>query len=159
MPHTYPLLPLLLLVAGTASAGELPARRPGLWETTVSIASMAGSAPAMRMCIDAATDDLLSRDESRGQRCQRVEVRREGERYRIRAVCRLAATTSTTEGFFEGDFSRRYHGELQTHYAPAQRGVAPTKVLLDGRWLGPCPADLRPGDMLLPDGRRVPLRP
>lgn len=149
----------LVVAAAQAAAAEpdLPKRKPGLWETTVSMPGMPGGAmPAMKMCIDAATDDLVGGPNGAGrEHCEKVDIRHESARYVIESVCRFGETKTHTTGWFEGSFDSDYHGELNTTYDPPMQGMKDGKVVIAGRWLGACPADMKPGDMLLPNGMKI----
>jgi hypothetical protein len=48
---------ILLLVANTALADQLPQRKPGLWQVTMSMQGK--TVPVSRLCIDAATESAL----------------------------------------------------------------------------------------------------
>ena len=50
---------LLVLAAGLALAAELPKRKPGLWEMTLSSPDSKRPPRSARYCIDAATEALL----------------------------------------------------------------------------------------------------
>lgn len=153
------LAALLAAAASTVSVADtdLPKRKPGLWETTVSMPSMPGGAmPAVKMCIDAKTDDLVGGPNGAGRKhCEKVDIRRDGARYVIDSVCSFGNTRTRTTGWFEGSFDSDYRGEMDTVYDPPMQDMKSSKVLISGRWLGACPADMKPGDLLLPNGVKV----
>lgn len=156
--HRPALAVLLALVASGATASpDLPKRKPGLWETTVSMPAMPGGAmPAIKMCIDEKTDDLVGGPNGAGrENCEQVDIRREGARYVIESKCRFGETQTHTTGWFEGSFDSDYKGELNTEYSPPMQGMKNGKVLIAGRWLGACPADMQPGDLLMPNGMKI----
>jgi len=41
-----------------------------------------------------------------------------------------------------------YHVETQGRFDPPLAGLAETHTVQDAKWTGPCPADMRPGDMV-----------
>ena len=57
---------------------------------------------------------------------------------------------------FTGDTS--YHTETKSTYDPPAKGMPSGNSTVDGRWTGPCPAGMQPGDAVLPDGRKVNMR-
>ena len=136
--HRPALAVLLALVAsGATAAPDLPKRKPGLWETTVSMPAMPGGAmPAIKMCIDEKTDDLVGGPNGVGrENCEQVDIRREGARYVIESKCRFGETKTHTTGWFEGSFDSDYKGELNTEYSPPMQGMKNGKVLISSRQL------------------------
>ncbi|TCO78888.1 uncharacterized protein DUF3617 [Plasticicumulans lactativorans] len=135
------------------AADDMPRRKSGLWEVTTQIGGTEGrTMPAIQQCIDAATDDLMrSRGEQMSREmCSKHEMRREGGRIVIDSVCRIGETTSTTRGYFEGDFETAYRGEIAVSYDPPMAGMKASSMTLQARWLGPCQPGQKPGDVIMP---------
>jgi len=148
----------LLLAAGLAAAlpaaaanfADYPPRRPGLWEMTID--SGRGQQQVVQYCVDAATDAALQKmgQASMGGMCSRVEMHRTGATLTADATCRMANSEVTTHSVttFTGDTAS--HTVSTSHFNPPMAGgMADSKMTQDGRWLGACAADMRPGDMII----------
>jgi hypothetical protein len=145
-----PLLMLLPLTATAASTADLPKRKPGLWEIKQDVEGVpAGAMPPIQQCIDATTDDLL---QQRGQRmakasCSRLDAMREGNRMIVHSVCSLGQSNAIADSVFSGDFNTTYRAEIRTRYSPPFQGLTQMATTMEAKWLGPCPGDMRPGDV------------
>jgi hypothetical protein len=63
--------------------------------------------------------------------------------------------TSKVTMTIRGDTS--VHAESQTTYTPAIDGVTDSSSIIDAKYLGSCPAGMKPGDMIGEDGKIVHL--
>jgi hypothetical protein len=150
-----PAVAAVLAAAASASAQELPARRPGLWEVTLQTTN--APSQTVRQCIDEKTDAAMQRF-TQGldlKHCSRNSWRRDGERHLGEAECRLGASTMTSRSVFSGDFSRSYRGEIDSRYQPPVAGVGHAKVTIVARWVGACPAGWTGGDIEVPGMGRM----
>ena len=141
--------------AGAAAAQQLPTRKPGLWQITMQVTN--APSQTMRQCIDARTDPQMQRfgQGVSQEQCVRNTMQRDGDRYVGESECRVGATTITSRSVFAGDFGKAYRGEVESRYVPPMAGVSQSKVTVNARWIGACPAGWRPGDMELPNMGRV----
>ena len=65
-----------------------------------------------------------------------------------------------TRAEFSGDFTRAYTVDVKTTFTPPQQGVAKSNSRLEFERIGECPAGVKAGDVVLPDGRVIdPSRP
>lgn len=150
--------------ASPAAGATLPARKPGLWEVTLAAHAAQGPGSAMqpevtvRQCTSAAVEPvmllaLLPAHEN----CSRTQVTRrsgQGGGHEIATTC--STHQSPVQGRMElwGDLRSVYAGTFSVHFPQApQNNVGP--VRFQGRWLGPCGAGQRAGDMRLPNGITV----
>lgn len=144
----------LLVVSAACAAPDVPRRKSGLWETSITTAGVPAGVVS-QMCIDEKSDDLAQSLAAQGtQACSKNEVRRDGNRVVTESVCRTGATTTTTRGVFTGDFASAYAGELTSSFDPPMGGIRDGKTLIKARWTGPCKADMRPGDVIMPGGMK-----
>lgn len=146
-----------LTATGPALALDYPPRKPGLWE--MSVGDAGGKAPpqVMQQCIDAATDQLL-RDMGQGMgkdMCSKQEMRSEGPRLVIDSVCKIGASTSTTHAVMTGDFGSSYRMDMKSSYSPPLGGRSEASTFIETKWVGPCKADQKPGDMVMPGGMKM----
>jgi hypothetical protein len=142
----------LTLVAPLALAQEMPARKAGLWQLSMTVSG----APAqnIRHCIDEKTDKQMQQLGQGMDRnaCSRNEWRQDGDRYIGESECRFGPSTTTTKTVFQGDFSKSYKGEIEGRIDPPMGGMSQTRTTITARWVGACPAGWKPGDMEMPGG-------
>ncbi|HMK79109.1 MAG TPA: DUF3617 family protein [Xanthobacteraceae bacterium] len=153
-------LPLLLICVTPAFAAEMPARKAGLWEMKMTVEGRGIAMPAIQQCIDAATDKQMNTlGASMGpQQCSKKDVQVSGSTVTVDAVCSVGGMTATSHAFITGDFNSAYVVKVNSTRAggPAAPGVpAEANMTIEAKWLGPCKADQRPGDMIMANGMKV----
>jgi hypothetical protein len=150
----------LLYLCAQALAIDLPKRKSGLWDIKISRASSNHPPQAMQMCIDQKTDNMaLQMAETIGkQACSKQSIRREGSKIVGDSVCQIGETTATSHSVFSGAFDQSYRGEIRSKYDPPLMGKSENLTVIEARWTGPCKADQKPGDMIMPNGMKVNIR-
>lgn len=162
-PSSLPMLRLLVLgsALGAAATGALaldyPARKPGLWEMAMQSDAAGGKMPVMRIqqCIDAATDKALRDMGSDETACSASELRADGDKLIVDSVCSTEGSQVTMRGVMTGDFHTAYRMENHSTYRPPLAGQAKGTMVIDAKWLGPCKAGQKPGDMVMPGGMKM----
>lgn len=157
------LLALTALVAAGMSAAamalDLPKRKSGLWEVKTSMPDMPAQMQqtAIKMCVDEKSDDITQQmaDAEAKQNCSKSEIKRDGERWVIHSVCKEQGITMTTDGVFSGKFDSAYKAEMKAAYQPPIQGMASSRMVMDARFLGACPAGMKAGEILLPNGQKI----
>ena len=148
------LLVAFSIVGGTALGDELPHRKPGLWEIVTTDAASKRAPMIQRMCLDRETDALLNKmGMSAGQQaCAKNDVHVSGNRVTVHAVCDMGSTQLTSDGVitYSGDSS--YRNEMHGKFQPPMAGLAETHTVQEGKWTGACPADMKPGDVVMSQG-------
>jgi len=145
------LVTLAALLPVAAGAADLPRRKSGLWE--ISTAARDGQSMAAQMCVDQKTDDLTRQLASAGVTCSKQNVKRESAtRYVIDSVCQFGESTATSRAIFTGSFDSRYDVDISAKYAPPMMGMSEGRSKISARWLSPCKAGQRAGDVILPNG-------
>lgn len=142
---------ILVLSPLAFAAPNMPARKPGLWEISMQMPNLP-QPMVSQQCIDEKTDDLMQQrgQERAQQQCSKNTVRNEGSQVVVDSVCTFDKTTATTHAVFSGDFKSNYRGEISTTYAPPMHGMASSRQILTAKWLGPCKAGQKPGDVTMP---------
>lgn len=155
---TLPLLAVAAIfpppagAAGAAAAVDVPLRKPGLWEIRMQSAQLPGTEMTIQQCIDRNTDSLLQqRVANEKADCSAIDVRRDGERVTLHAVCRIEGTTATSDASYTGNFASGYQGEMRSRYEPPLYGISETRMTQVARWLGACKPGQKPGDVIMPD--------
>jgi len=143
-----------------ASPAGPPSRKAGLWTQSIVSDKMQQT---IKMCLDAAADAKMkwwgSSQAGRSASCTEEKVTpRLGGGWDFHSVCRTGATgTVTSDGSAMGDFGSHYKVEVNTVTAGStmQQANGPRTVSIEATWEGPCPADMKPGDIELPGGMRL----
>lgn len=143
---------LLLVVAGAAPvfAAELPPRKAGLWEMKTTVSS--GRTISMQQCVDAKTDEVMqATSAANAQRdCSKRDVQKSGNTITINSVCTMAGKPRTAHTVITGSFDSGY-----TMAITSQTDAAPRTMNIEAKWLGPCAADQKPGDTIMPNGAKM----
>jgi hypothetical protein len=148
----------LILAASFAQAQEVPKRKSGLWEIKRMSTRTDDRPTTSQMCVDEATDNPLSRlaEGMRSESCQIEKMSRDGDKLVIDATCKLRQkSASKTHAVITGKFDSAYKIESKSTYDPPLAGMEEGHAVLEAKWTGPCQADQRPGDIILPGGKKV----
>jgi Protein of unknown function (DUF3617) len=146
---------LVLLVMMPAHAAELPSRKSGLWQVKTSIGGSNVPAPVIKQCIDAATDQMMqsSAGPFAPAVCPDRDVQRSENSITIDSTCMLDGKPATAHSVITGSFDSAY-----TMTVTSQRpDIADGKMTMtmDAKWLGPCAADQKPGDIIMSNGMKI----
>jgi len=137
-------------LVNAAAAADLPKRKSGLWEMKTQMEGMPSHGP-MQMCVDQTSDNLM---QQRGPRekpdCSVMDVNRAGGKVTIHSVCKFEGTTATTDAVITGDFESGYRSDMKIRYSPAKQGMGDMHMIQEAKWLGPCKAGQKPGDVMMP---------
>lgn len=145
------LIGLFITSAWAETPKDMPKRKSGLWQ--LSMKMDAGPAPMrMQQCVDEKSDDLMQQqgEKQTQANCSKNAYNKTGNRINIESVCKLGETTATTQAVFTGDFSSAYRGEINSSYSPPLHGMKASKQTIEAKWLGPCKAGQKPGDVMMP---------
>lgn len=141
-----------LLLAATASAADTPLRKPGLWEVKTTMEDR-GRAVTVQQCVDAATDQMLqsSAGPFSAPLCTAREVQQSEGGMTIDSRCTFNGNPASAHAVVTGSFDSAY-----TMSVTAEGDDLPaTKMTMEGKWLGACAADQRPGDVVMANGVKV----
>ncbi len=160
-----PVFALLLGVSVAAAAQDFPKMRAGLWQTTTMTrdanpANGAAASHVSTICLDDGVQKLMmqmSQGMMRGM-CSKHDLRITGNTVVGDAVCEMMGSQISTRSVmkFSGDLS--YHTEAHMAYDPPLAGKKDADSIVDGKYMGPCPAGMTPGDMRLPGGQTINIR-
>lgn len=136
------------------AAGAI-AREPGLWEVRTSIEGSKAPVRMVRQCIDAVTDRMLQ--SSAGpfdpSACEERNVQKSAHATAMDFTCTVGGKPATAHTVASGNFDSTYTMTV-TAESPALPGGRMV-MSMDAKWLGPCAADDRPGDIVLSNGVRI----
>lgn len=140
--------------AAPAAQAEAPVRKAGWWEMTSAMGPMPPQ--TVHTCVDAASEAKagMVRPSTQGDGCTSTPPRRTSGGWEFAITCQSADTTMETNGKITGDLATRYRLESTSKLTPPPMpGMEEMKVVIDGRWLGACPAGRKAGDTVGPDGQ------
>jgi hypothetical protein len=148
------LIPALLCGA-PAFAGEELSRKPGLWEVKTSIDNANAPARVVQQCIDASTDAMLQSVAGpfNAAACERSDAQHAADATTIDFKCNVAGKAATAHTVVSGSLDSAYTMTVtaQSERIPNGRMV----MMMNGKWLGSCTADQKPGDVVLANGVKI----
>jgi hypothetical protein len=142
--------------AATISVATGPQQASGFWAQNVSDRH---GVRTVRYCLDGvAASALAAFDRQLSGRCSKHAIARAADgTWRFSTSCDMGAGGKVaTEGVMRGDFGSHYFVEAQSQTVGAADAAAngPNRILADLQRLGDCPRDMKPGEVVLPDGKR-----
>jgi Protein of unknown function (DUF3617) len=146
---------LALIGVMPALAEELPARKPGLWEIKMMFENRNVPGQTMQQCIDASTDQIMQSNLGPNVQsaCSKRDVQRTANAITIDSTCTVAGKTTTSHAVITGSLDSAYTMTATSDSAALPGGKS--SVTMSAKWLGPCAAGQRPGDMILPNGMKI----
>jgi Protein of unknown function (DUF3617) len=141
--------------APSALAVEQLSRKPGLWEVKTSIENSSGPPRVVQQCIDAATDQLSQSIAGpfSAAVCPERKVQRSADAVTIDSACSIAGKPASAHAVMTGSFDSAY-----TMKVTAEGELLPggkMTMTMEGKWLGACAADQRPGDIIMGNGVKI----
>ena len=151
------VLALPFLLAVSAQAQDLPARKPGLWEIKVAVGGRALPIKDLRHCVDQSTDKMMNAALGLAslQACSRKDVVKSGNTTTIDSVCKVGKGANTAHTVISGNFDSAYTVQIdsKTEDAPLKGAAAAlsgeTHMTIDARYLGACERGQKPGDVIM----------
>jgi hypothetical protein len=147
----------VVIVAGAlpAVAAELPIRKAGLWEVKMSFENRNGTGQSIQQCIDPATDQAMqsSAGPLAQAACSKRDIQKSGDTVTIDSTCTVGGKTATSHAVIIGSLQSAYTMTV-TSESDALPGGKMTMTMA-AKWLGPCAADQKPGDMIMGNGFKM----
>ena len=149
----FPVAMLMLASFASASALELPAQKPGLWQTTMKGEKIPGGSRSYSTCLDAATlaEAKASADAHLKNDCSKSDVRKQGDTWISDSTCTLSGmhVVGHTETTYSGDDA--FHTEVTSSYDSPKHGQTTSVMTVDSKYLGVCAPGQKPG---VPEAQR-----
>jgi hypothetical protein len=162
MPRHLAVGVVLLASISSAFALDLPTRKAGLWELKMESQGRNLPTQLMQQCTDAATDRLMTSNFGGApeHNCQKRDVRNSGETITVDSVCTFGDATTTSHAVVSGDFSSAYTVQVESTRQGGRPipGAGPggqTHMTIVAKWLGPCVAGQKPGDVMMGNGMKM----
>lgn len=150
-----------LLFSVSASAQDLPARKPGLWEIKMAFEGRALPLKDVRHCVDQSTDKMMNSALGLAslQACSKKDVQKSGNTTTIDSVCKIGGANTTSHAVISGNFDSAYSVSVtsMSEGGPKGKGMpkGETHLTIDARYLGPCERGQKPGDIMMGQGLKM----
>jgi hypothetical protein len=161
MKHTSLSFSLAFFAVVTLSAqAQMPTRKAGLWESTMSGTSSLAAAGGgkIKHCIDASTDQAAMTGAMSGKACKQGPIVKTAAGYEVEATCQMGGMTSKSKSIVSGDFNSQVTVDVTSLITTGSGPAKESKTKIEARYVGSCEAGQKPGDVIMPDGKviRVP---
>jgi hypothetical protein len=144
---------LIAMAPGAALAADLPPRKAGLWEIKMNFEGRPGT-QAIQQCVDPETDAIMQSSATNiGSQCSKRDIVKTGDTMTIDSVCTVAGHEASSRAVVKGSFDSDY-----TMTVSSKSDAGAINLTVTGKWLGPCEAGQRPGDLILPNGIKLNLK-
>ena len=141
--------------AASAQTGATPAPKPGLWEQTVS---SDGRSQVQKLCVGQETAAALARQAAGGGHCGPASLAGAAHGFTFDIACESPETgKAQVHGLVAGDLASAYRltTTATTTGAKGELRNGSRAATVTARYVGPCPAGMKPGDIDLPGGERI----
>jgi hypothetical protein len=145
----------VILMAAGACASDPQKIKEGLWEVRGESTENPGGRKitfAYKLCRDHALDRQANAALKNVQGCHTV-IKNQGDgKYASASTCDVAGTSIVSNGVTTYNNQESTHSETQAQYTPPFRGKSDEVMTQDQHYIGACPAGVKPGDTIGPDG-------
>ena len=156
-PYCAGCVVLALLSTSAMAADPLPIRKAGLWE--IKMVRTGSPIPEMTMqhCTDETTDKVMNGIASpmAQEMCSKQDIKKTATGYASDTVCNVAGRSITSHSEIVGDFNSAYTVNTASHSEGGAAGARDTTSKIEAKWLGACQPDQKPGDIVMPGGRKM----
>jgi hypothetical protein len=151
-------LPCAAPLAG--SAAEMPERRAGLWEMKISFENRSIPPQTIQQCVDSATDKLMNANfgDMSHQACDKRDIQNVAGRIVIDSSCKFGQMTTTSHAEVTGSFDSAYVVKVTLSHEGRPVAGGQSNMTIEAKWLGPCKAGQKAGDMIMPGGLKMNVR-
>ena len=87
--------------------------------------------------------------------CSKNDIQRTTTGYATDSVCSVAGASMTSHSDITGDFNSAYTVKTTSHTERGPANLHDTTMAIEAKWLGPCKADQKPGDIVMPGGFKL----
>ena len=144
-------------VVTLAAQTQMPIRKAGLWESTMSGTSSLAAAGGgkIKHCIDASTDQAAMTGAMAGKSCEQGPIVKTAAGYEMEATCKIGGMTSKSKSIVSGDFNSQVTVDVTSLISTGNGPAKESKTKIEARYVGPCEAGQKPGDVIMPDGKVI----
>ena len=93
-----------------------------------------------------------------GKTCEQGPIVKTAAGYEMEATCKIGGMTSKSKSIVSGDFNSQVTVDVTSLISTGSGPAKESKTKIEARYVGPCEAGQKPGDVIMPDGKviRVP---
>ncbi len=144
-----------VLPCAAAYAGDTPNLKEGLWDIRGERIENPGGKRtefAYKLCRDHAYDKAAEALLKNVKGCTTVIKKLDSGKFSSASTCTVDGMTIVSNGLslYKSDSST--HSETHAAYTPPFNGKSEETMTQDQQYLGKCPAGMKPGDRIAPDG-------
>ena len=161
MKRYLPLVVVCLAVHGNQVSAEtfIPKRKAGLWKISVNEVGKKQQ-HSLKQCVDESTDQKMMQmgmdlGGALQQSCTENQFSKTSDGFTTRSSCQLMGSSMVSVGAFRGNFDSKYTGSIKTTFTPPFFGHDTQTMQVSAQWLGGCPSDMNPGDMISENGQKI----
>jgi hypothetical protein len=143
-----------------ADGAELPKRKPGQWQITMTSDNSKVPPGIEDVCLDEATDALLYKFAIgvSQQLCSKYDWKNlGGGKASVDATCNFGTMRMTIRGDIAFTGNTAYREDIKTHFEPPLHGRSDVTSVHDAKWTGACAADMKPGDIVSRPSPTMPM--
>jgi hypothetical protein len=145
------LAAVLLLSAMPTLAAELLTRKASLWEMRVNNLPV-----VVKQCFDASTDMMMFANSAfLPIACSKHDVQHSGDTWTVDATCTFMDKNFKTHMVITGSLDSSYTQTMTAEGDADIVGPGKRTLKMEGKWLGPCAVDQKPGDTIVPTPAEV----
>jgi hypothetical protein len=149
------LITALALPFAAAWAGHPPKLKEGLWDIRGRRLELPGdkrSEFSYKLCRDHGYDKAADAQLEHVKGCATTLTDEGNGKFSFASTCKLSDTSIVSNGVSIYASDKLLHVETHASFSPAFNGKTEETIVEDQQFLGKCPAAMRPGDTLPPDG-------
>ena len=149
------------VVPGPITMDQIPHRKPGLWQQTMTMDGAASPMPATQICVDAASEAKMTAfaQQISGAHCSPPALSRnlDGSMTMSESCDMGQAGKIDTTGDIKGDFNSSYTVVMhsKTTGSPVAAMNGDHTMTLAANWVGPCAPGQKGGDMVMANGMKM----
>jgi hypothetical protein len=145
----------ILLPVMAVSAAEPPQVQEGLWQIHTQGIENPGNKKTdftHKLCRDHAYDKAALAMVKNMKGCTSAIESLGGGKFSADSRCTIGGTAVVSKGIATYQSSTSTHSETHTTYTPAFAGKTDEVLIQDQKYVGSCPANMKPGDQMGDDG-------
>lgn len=154
------ILPLIVIsLSAASSAADLPQRKSGLWEMTMTGVQTDNKPQTVQTCVEKKSDTGLGSafGKTKAKNCDDPLIQKQPGKISVTSVCKFAESTVTTNATVTGSFDSSYRIDRTANFNPPRKGMKQATDVIEAKWLSACKKGQRAGDMIMPDGTKFNL--
>ena len=138
-------------------ANDIPPIKEGLWKVEVKEAGKTDQ--VIKQCINQAVfGELLQAGQKvMGGACKDLAIKNESGVYSAEVRCNVLGSKVVSLSEVKGDFNKSYVAVTKTEMKPPLFGMGNSSQISIGTYQGECTDGMKPGDMIMADGKRMNL--